>query len=660
MRNLFIILSVILTVQLSATIVNIPADYETIQAGLEVASTGDTIMVDSGIYYENIIWPNTEDLKLIGRSENECILNGNYQSNVLILNGSFNSTTTISNFTIKNGMAIGEDSNGKGGGIYLSESSSPTLRNIIIKNNTAVIGGGIYCHYSDFLMENVSIHNNTAIQLGGGIFYRSSSGSLFSPEYLCSIYSNNIENERGYGADIYSRWSYAMEVIVDTFTVMNPTDYHASPMEDFLFSIQNSVEDELINADLYVSVSGNDSNTGTSPENPLKTIKHALEIIYADLLNINTIHLAPGIYSPSTNSEQFPIHWSSYVNLSGAGQEFTVVDADSTYGVFNFNYVSNSIIEDITITGGNGFSFSSETGSGGGIVLHNSSPVIRRVTITDNIGIQGGAVHCCEHSSPIFENVLIADNTGSTGGAICCLVDSEATLINVTLYGNGAYSGGAIYLGQTSEVILSNSILWHNTPEEIYFQSSTWSGGQLTVSYSDIENGEAGIVVDDNSILNWMNGNFDEDPIFVNEETKKYHLQSGSPCIDAGDPNSPFDNDGTIADMGAFYYDQGTEIEENFELESLYYSLDNHPNPFNPSTTIKFSLHNYSEVNLTIYNIKGQKIKTLINSEIDKGNQSINWNGDDKNNEPVTSGVYLYKLDVNGKTEAMKKCLLLK
>ena len=85
-----------------------------------------------------------------------------------------------------------------------------------------------------------------------------------------------------------------------------------------------------------------------------------------------------------------------------------------------------------------------------------------------------------------------------------------------------------------------------------------------------------------------------------------------------------------------------------------------YPNPFNPTTTIKFSIPEKIKVELTVYNIKGQKIKTLVHNEFTKGSHSIIWNGDDESGKPVSSGIYLYKLNVNNKTEAVKKCLLLK
>jgi len=88
--------------------------------------------------------------------------------------------------------------------------------------------------------------------------------------------------------------------------------------------------------------------------------------------------------------------------------------------------------------------------------------------------------------------------------------------------------------------------------------------------------------------------------------------------------------------------------------------ISNYPNPFNPSTTIEFLIQQDSKVDLSIFNVKGQKIKTLARNEFPKGSHSIKWNGVDEANNPLSSGIYYYKLNVNGKTETVKKCLLLK
>lgn len=86
----------------------------------------------------------------------------------------------------------------------------------------------------------------------------------------------------------------------------------------------------------------------------------------------------------------------------------------------------------------------------------------------------------------------------------------------------------------------------------------------------------------------------------------------------------------------------------------------NYPNPFNPTTTISFSVIEQSNIDISIYSIKGQKIKTLVKSLFGTGVHSTVWNGNDDSGEPVSSGVYFYKLKVNGKTEATRKMLLLK
>jgi hypothetical protein len=84
----------------------------------------------------------------------------------------------------------------------------------------------------------------------------------------------------------------------------------------------------------------------------------------------------------------------------------------------------------------------------------------------------------------------------------------------------------------------------------------------------------------------------------------------------------------------------------------------NYPNPFNPTTNIQYSLNQSSQVRLTIYNILGQKTKTLVDSFQIQGEHSIVWNGTDDSDNPVSSGVYFYRLDANSKTSQNKMILI--
>jgi hypothetical protein len=70
----------------------------------------------------------------------------------------------------------------------------------------------------------------------------------------------------------------------------------------------------------------------------------------------------------------------------------------------------------------------------------------------------------------------------------------------------------------------------------------------------------------------------------------------------------------------------------------------NHPNPFNPTTTIRYQLVTPAEVSLTVYSIDGQQIRTLVNTRQPAGTHAITWNGRDHNGQRVASGVYLYRL----------------
>lgn len=107
-------------------------------------------------------------------------------------------------------------------------------------------------------------------------------------------------------------------------------------------------------------------------------------------------------------------------------------------------------------------------------------------------------------------------------------------------------------------------------------------------------------------------------------------------------------------------FEYSTEAEENI-ISTSNINLRNFPNPFNPSTTISFSIANDLEfAQIDIYNMKGQKVKTLPVSSSQSRTFSVIWDGTDQNNMPVSSGVYFYNLSIDGKTEANGRCLLLK
>ncbi|NQV19234.1 MAG: T9SS type A sorting domain-containing protein [Armatimonadetes bacterium] len=107
------------------------------------------------------------------------------------------------------------------------------------------------------------------------------------------------------------------------------------------------------------------------------------------------------------------------------------------------------------------------------------------------------------------------------------------------------------------------------------------------------------------------------------------------------------------ADFWLVRLDTEVSMEVN-PLNNLEYKISNYPNPFNPTTTISFSLQNNSNVELSVYNIKGQLVETLVNDYKPAGEHSIVWNAENQ-----ASGIYFYKLKA-GEYSKTKKMLLLR
>ena len=106
------------------------------------------------------------------------------------------------------------------------------------------------------------------------------------------------------------------------------------------------------------------------------------------------------------------------------------------------------------------------------------------------------------------------------------------------------------------------------------------------------------------------------------------------------------DNDGS--------YEFSKTLEVNFGSPINFELIQNYPNPFNPSTTISFNLPKSGEVILSIYNLIGEEIKTLVEGFREAGTYTVNFNA-----KGHPSGMYLYRLSTNGFTET-KKMLFMK
>jgi hypothetical protein len=99
-----------------------------------------------------------------------------------------------------------------------------------------------------------------------------------------------------------------------------------------------------------------------------------------------------------------------------------------------------------------------------------------------------------------------------------------------------------------------------------------------------------------------------------------------------------------------------TEDEEI--LPSRFELLQSYPNPFNNQTMIKYSLFKRTEVSLVIYNVLGQKVRTLVNNERQSGDVSVTWDGKDESGKDLSSGIYFYQLRAGQFTQTKRMVLL--
>ena len=99
--------------------------------------------------------------------------------------------------------------------------------------------------------------------------------------------------------------------------------------------------------------------------------------------------------------------------------------------------------------------------------------------------------------------------------------------------------------------------------------------------------------------------------------------------------------------------------QSNAIIPDKFALYQNYPNPFNPNTTIQFDLPQSGKVSIKIFNIRGELVRTLIQSQVNAGSHTVNWDGRDDNGKNIASGLYIYQLTVNG-FNATKKLLMIK
>ncbi|MHC4946332.1 MAG: right-handed parallel beta-helix repeat-containing protein, partial [Planctomycetota bacterium] len=553
----------IFAVSSHADTIHVPGDQPTIQAGIDAAVDGDTVLVAPGTYVENIDFLGKAITVKSSDGAETTIIDGgdptdnDFGSVVTFYNGEC-LDSVLEGFTLTRGTGntyrlCPEPWTYRGGGIFCSGSSSPTIRDNMIIENSADCGGGIYCYSSSPTIMNNTICDNSATDgigicclegsspsittniitknrfdmlpgQGGGIYCHSSSPS---------IANNTIsENWAADGGGICC-WVGSAPVITDNTISENAVAFNGGG----IFCHDGCSPDITDN-----TIIGNLADYGGG----ISCFTDCCSVITNNMISGNMASGGGGIYcyyaSPDITNN----------TLTGNSADF---DGGGISLSHSSSMCANNIVTDSTAS------------YGGGILCGSSTAVIMNNTIHMNsAAVGGGGVSCWGSASPVIMNNTIAGNSAvEFGGGIDCFNFSSPLITNNTVIGNSVekYGGGGISCFQSSSATVTNTLLWGNhapAGPEIWIGTISYPS-TLTISYSDVKGGQSSCYVDPGCTLNWGPGMIDSDPLFSDSLNSDFHLTINSPCRGSGDnetqglPDYDFEGDpricqGTV-DIGA-------------------------------------------------------------------------------------------------------------
>ena len=316
----------------------------------------------------------------------------------------------------------------------------------------------------------------------------------------------------------------------------------------------------------------------------------------------DTVLVAPGTYAENINFIGKNIVLASHYIFA---QDTSLIRQTVIFGIFPNHpdtasavlFISgedgNAVLEGFTVSGGKGTRWvdpkypDTYWRGGGGILTHQSSPTIRHNRIIDNYvtnktdvgGAQGGGILCFD-GDPLIQYNWIEGNAAEYGGGVVLDYSGGRVMHNIIVRNEGGkrYGGGGIWtIGSgPAPMIFENNTVVENESETRGGAFFIWNGTAIiknNIIRGNTQSSGNSIATEGNSetIVTFCNveggflgaGNIDADPEFADVN---FNLSPASPCIDAGDPGSPLDTDGTRADIGAVFF---------YHLDAPYITVNN-------------------------------------------------------------------------------------
>jgi len=611
----------------SAQIIHVPADQPTIQAGIIAASTGDTVLVAEGTYFENISFYGkaitvASNFIVDGDTNhiNNTIIDGSQPVNpdfasVVSFTTGEDTTSIISGFTITGGTGLLDATIPArlGGGIVCINAGAKIIHNKIIANEvdhqSAAFGAGICCtmyvQSKWIVIEHNVIADNSnhavdVIAQGGGIYIGENTGDNI--ELRARVSHNTIENNSCY-CDQYRADGGGIKI------------EGSDGVNSILYFNDNLVKNNYIR--------------GTSTRGAGLCGISAGADITNNVFTDNYIDETSVQFRGAAICFKYPYHRVNIINNQISNNSVPLNYSDCFGAVSMMDGYETPVIVDMNL-------------------------------FTNNVGYWGGGFYSRRCYNLIISNNVFTDNLAYKGGALASKHNSTDTLnrpliVNNTFTGNTANNaGGAIrFYGESGVPVIFNCIFWENQAplgKDILNESNL----DMVISYSDID-------TDDISGLWNGEGNINEDPLFIDDTL--FHIDDASPCFNAGTdiieidgvnyncPDMDFEGEPRPSyggvDIGADeFFVVGIELPDFSNEKPI---IVNYPNPFSTSTTIEYELEQPSTVQITIYNHLGEQVSVINKALQPKGKLRLTWSS-----ENLPSGIYYCVLKTDKETETMK------
>ncbi len=611
MKNLtgFILILAVLAIApvASAVVINIPADYPTIQEGIDASSDGDTVLVQPGAYVENInfnghnivlgsLFLTTGDTSYISTT----IIDGDSSGTVVTFESGEDSTAVVTGFSMQNGRAYYG-----AGGVYISGSSPIVRNNTISGNSTDYSGaGGIYCTNSNPAIINNTISGNSAYYggRGGGISCGSNSNATVIGNVISgnSAYSGHHEDGGdGGGISCYNSDPTIIDNIITRNSAVSGGGIHCVDSDPAILgntvinnfgsaiscissspTLTNNILWKNGRSEIYADESSSPAFTycdiwgGWEGEGNID-----IDPLFLDPLNgnYNVCSQSPCIDAGDPDMQDpdgtradiglfFPEHPECFNgnvwNVSMAGND-TTGDGSPENPFRTIQYAIDTSLHGDTVLVQNGTYVESINLTVKKIVLASNHIYSGDPLDIQNTTVDGNSLYRTLRLWLCDSTVVITGFTfrNAAGPGITCYY-SDATIVNNIITGNSAYVGAGIFCGSFSKPRITNNIISGNSASSgggvycFYFSRPVITNTILWANTPPevVVNSSLTPIITYSDIRGgWEGeGNIDVDPLFVNPSDVNFNVCSQSPCIDAGDPDMQ-DPDGTRADIGLFF-----------------------------------------------------------------------------------------------------------